>query len=146
MEQIAPILETLSKHFDSQCKELNTLRYAATQHDQQVQLLQQENENLKTMNSYLFNDKERLEKQVENLEEEHRNFTKVSRIIALENENIKLKQELELLQNSKTLKPKVINGIEYWIDIDKNIYNGDKVKVGYLEKDVANGKTRARWL
>lgn len=74
----------------------------------QILLLQTQNKGLMDMNKMLIQDKLRLQRQIQDLEEDHRNFTKVSKIIALENENAKMKEELNSFINkgnvSRTIK------------------------------------------
>lgn len=71
----------------------------------QIEILTQENSTLKSRNDDLLKHKVRLETHVENMEEDHRNFTKVSHLIALQNDNSRLSNENKLLmvqlQNTK---------------------------------------------
>jgi predicted RNase H-like nuclease (RuvC/YqgF family) len=116
-----------------------------------IVLLKTENDGLKTMNEYLNSDKSKLESYISNLEEEHRNFTKVSKIIALENENAKLRKELEDIkqkehkeirkdtlinksietkgiqdtnddEESVEVYEKKISGVYYYVDDSKRVY------------------------
>jgi hypothetical protein len=82
----------IDKDFDSK---LNNLNNTIAELTNKINILTAENNGLKTMNEYLNSDKVRLQAQINNLEEDHRNFTKVSKIIALENENDKLRKELD---------------------------------------------------
>jgi chromosome segregation ATPase len=82
----------IDKDFDSK---LNNLNNTIAELTNKINILTTENNGLKTMNEYLNSDKVRLQAQINNLEEDHRNFTKVSKIIALENENDKLRKELD---------------------------------------------------
>jgi len=68
-----------------------------------LSILRTENEGLKIMNNYLVADKKSLQSQVEKLEDDHRNFTKVSKIIAIENENTKLRLTIEDLKKQINL-------------------------------------------
>lgn len=68
-----------------------------------LRILRTENEGLKIMNNYLVADKKSLQSQVEKLEDDHRNFTKVSKIIAIENENTKLRLTIEDLKKQINL-------------------------------------------
>ncbi len=158
IDNISREIKTLQDYFINDNDIVAQMQIKLEKSDNKIDLLANENENLKSMNLYLSNDKDRLQKQIENMEDEHRNFTKVSRIIALENENLKLREELKYHQSlletkskviekedSLNYKTKIINGVEYFVDNDKNIYDKDEKKLGYLSKDV-DGKTRVKWL
>jgi hypothetical protein len=67
--------------------------------------LESEIKNLKSMNDYLVKDKENLKSIISTMEEEHRNFTRVSKLIALENENARLKEQIATLQQQAKSGP-----------------------------------------
>jgi septal ring factor EnvC (AmiA/AmiB activator) len=70
--------------------------------------LESEIKNLKSMNDYLVKDKENLKSIISTMEEEHRNFTRVSKLIALENENARLKEQIATLQQQAKSGPTAI--------------------------------------
>lgn len=67
---------------------------------QRLENLTEENANIRSMNDHLTKDRERLQQHIVTLEEDLKSFTKVSKIIALENENTRLKLELESARTS----------------------------------------------
>jgi hypothetical protein len=130
-----------------------------------IDILTTENTGLVQLNAILLEDKTKLETQLKTLEEEHKNFTRVSKLISMENDIYRLRQENDLLksqlQEMKEKQPppteesgvevreKRIGGNIFYIDDKNNVYvkNDDDTvgeKVGKIEKD--NGKQKVLWI
>lgn len=92
---------------------LSSIEKKTTELLHKVNVLEMENNNLKAMNDYLAKDKKRLEAQVLSLEDDIKSFTKVSKMIAIENENTKLKKEIEALKEQlKSVKTPVVEAVQ----------------------------------
>jgi FtsZ-binding cell division protein ZapB len=103
VDELNSLLDRLKIAYENELTKWSiNLDHTVKDKDNTIALLSKEIEGLKEINAYLLKDKDTLEKQVKDLEEEYRNFTKVSKIIALENENAKLKLELSKLTNTLT--------------------------------------------
>ena len=141
----------------------------------ELELLKTEHEALKKAHEILIEDKKRLESQIATLQEEHRNFTKVSKLIALENENCRLKNEVALLMQGRRnkvpdkkppesqipdetdkppekqfqVKEKKIGKTVYYVDDADNVYDkqeNDEVVGNQVGRlKKENGKTKIVW-
>lgn len=131
-----------------------------------IMILQSDNETLKATNVCLLKEKISLQSLISNLEEENKSFTKVSKLIALENENARLLKEVELLKVTKKQSKVIENAYEantevqvtekrigkkkYYID-DKNVIyeklldDSIGTTLGKLVYDQEKGKTKAVW-
>jgi chromosome segregation ATPase len=89
----------------------------------QINILEENNKNfnilktdyeaIKKINEYLTNDKNVLQLQVSNLEDDHRNLTKVSKIIALENENARLRNQIDNISNTSKKNMKFLRSQDF---------------------------------
>lgn len=114
------------------------------------------NDRLIIENEKLTKDVQALTEQLHFLEQEKKEFSKVSHVVALEKENSKLKQEIEMLKeknNTIDVYEKEIKGKLYYISCQDNstIYNkndDDSIGsiVGYIEKNETTQKFKVRWI
>jgi predicted RNase H-like nuclease (RuvC/YqgF family) len=148
------LYELIEDELNSKTEEINT---QMRELENKMKIIKLENTNLLSMNEYLQKDKDKLEKHILNIEEEHRDLMKVSKIIALENENAKLKTEVSMLKDKiNSLKVETTNPIiipkkttderhieepfvkpiemsdETDIDIEKNNINFTEKKIGNI--------------
>ena len=98
-------METLSASFLSRMTDVSAVidrEYAERQKDlvERVRVLTAENDALKKTHATFDAERTRLTSRIKGLEEEHLNFTKVSKLIAIENDNARLKAEVSSLKNA----------------------------------------------
>ena len=98
-------METLSASFLSRMTDVSAVidrEYAERQEDlvERVRVLTAENDALRRTHATFDAERTRLTARISGLEEEHLNFTKVSKLIAIENDNARLKAEVSSLKNA----------------------------------------------
>lgn len=106
---------------------------------EQYEALVQENVQLKDRCSQQSNEIEELKQTIQNMEADRQAFTKVSHVVAIEKENARLRQELELLNKTSSSSP---SADVYEKKIKSTIYyvsNGDDRTIYLKNEDGSKG-------
>lgn len=125
--QLEKLDKTVKNIFDDQFSHLNSA----------INHLSCENSTLSGINTELVKERESLKNTICSLEDDHKNFTKVSKLIALENENASLRTEVERLRTQFLNKSKVLKSPETPLkqedkeeETDDNVINVFEKKIG----------------